>query len=157
MAAAGMSHSQLAAMLAVNGCLAHIAGGVRGAVPVEAVPVTELERNDIGLKQGGQTFFYPLPPEAGVFLDLNGAEASVWYNFGDIERGLAAVEQAMKQAYPRAKQLKDETHPTERGMRRRSYEVDLGNRRAALVALEYPDRGGPKHFAAHIVAQQRRG
>ncbi len=62
-----MTHSQLAATLFVDGCLANVAGAVRGAAPIEPVVLTELERNDIGLKQGGHTLFYPLPP-SGVFV-----------------------------------------------------------------------------------------
>jgi hypothetical protein len=154
MAASAMSHSQLATKLIVEGCLAHVAGDVQGKMPVVPIPLTMLERADIGLKQGGQTLFYPLPP-TGVFLDLSGAAATVWFTSDASDQALGALETAMKRAYPSAKQLKDEPHPTDARLRARSYQVDLGNSRMALVQVEYPNKGGVQ-FLTRVVGQVRR-
>lgn len=154
MAAGGYTHSQLAAKLVVEGCLAHVAGNVRGAMPIAPIPLTELERADIGLKQGGQTMFYPAPP-TGVFFDMSGAKAMVWFTEADSDRALAELETAMKRAYPKLKQLKDEAHPTDQRLRVRAYEVDFGNGRIALVNSEYPHRGAAL-FRTTVLAQARR-
>ena len=151
---AALSHSQLAATL-VEGCLANAAGAARGAAPIQPAVLTELERADIGLKQGGHTLFYPLPP-TGVFVDLAGAAATVWFNQADADRALDAVEQAMKRAFPRTRQLDDIAHPSDRGIRARGYEIDLGNGRMASVVIEYPERGAPPvRFSTRVLAQQR--
>lgn len=154
MAGPAMSYSQLATKLIVQGCMAHIAGAVQGKMPVAPVPLTELERVDIGLKQGGQTLFYPLPP-TGVFFDLHGPIATVWYMEADSDRALGALEAEMKRAYPKTQQLKDEPHPTDSRMRVRSYQVDFGNSRLALVEAEYPAKGAVR-FTTRVVAQARR-
>lgn len=154
MASSAMSHSQLATKLIVEGCLAHVAGDVQGKMPVIPIPLTMLERADIGLKQGGQTLFYPLPP-TGVFLDLNGATATVWFTSDASDQALGALETAMKRVYPSAKQLKDEPHPTDARLRTRTYQVELGNSRMALVQIEYPNKGGVQ-FLTRVVGQVRR-
>lgn len=152
---AALSHSQLAATLFVDGCLANAAGAARGAVPIQPAVLTELERADIGLKQGGQTLFYPLPP-TGVFVDLDGATATVWFNQADADRALDVVEQAMKRAYPRTRQLDDIAHPKDHGVRARGYDIDFGNGRMASVVIEYPERGAPPaRFSSRVLAQQR--
>ena len=43
MSAAGLTHSQVAVML-IDGALAHIAGNVRGEVPIKPEPVVDLDR-----------------------------------------------------------------------------------------------------------------
>jgi hypothetical protein len=157
MAGAGLTHSQLAAKLLVEGCLANIAGNVQGKMPVAPVPLTELERADIGLEQGGNTVFYPVLP-TGVFFDMHGAKAMVWFMEADSSQALDAFERAMKAKFSRVKQTKDGAHPTEKGMRTREYVVEFENsRRLAAIQAEYPDRGAPgKKFQVHILAQERR-
>ncbi len=152
----GASHSQVAAKLVAEGCLAHVAGAVQGKMGAQPIVLSELERADAGLSQGGNTMFYPIPP-TGVFLDLNGAQATVWFTQGDAGQALSAVESRIKQAYPRTKQLKDEAHPRDPEMRLRALEVDCGNARLALVEIEYPAPGKPANkFLTRVVAQQRR-
>jgi len=156
MAAAGLTHSQLATKLVLEGCLANIAGNVQGQMPMAPIPLTDLERADISLAQGGQTLFYPLAT-SGVFLDLHGPRATVWFTDADYDRALDAFEAAMKSAYPRTKQLKDSASPTDQDARLRSYEVDLGGSRLALVEAEYVKRGAAsKRFVVRVVAQARK-
>jgi hypothetical protein len=155
MAAAGFTHSQLAAKL-VEGCVAHIAGNVQGKMPVTPVPISELERADAGLKQGGQTLLYPVNKDGGVFLDLQGSTATIWYITGDFDRGLAALEGALKASGHSVKQLKDEAQSAPR-QRTRSYEVELGGGRMAHVIAEYAERGAqPERFLVRVVAQVRK-
>lgn len=157
MSAAGLTHSQLATKLVVEGSLANIAGNVQGKMPIEPIVLTELERSDIKLQQGGTTLFFPLPP-TGVFFDMHGAQATVWFTDADYQRGLQTLEAAMKAAFPKTKQLKDEASPTEKDVRVRSFEVDFGNKRLALVSAEYGGaRAESKRFIVRVVAQVRKG
>ncbi|MDZ4691223.1 hypothetical protein [Terricaulis sp.] len=157
MAAAGLTHSQLAAKLVVEGSLASIAGNVQGKMPIAPIVLSELERADIKLQQGGTTLFYPLPP-TGVFFDMHGAQAVVWFTEADYTRGLQTLEAAMKAAFPRTRQLSDEASPQEKDVRVRSFEVDFGNSRLALVNAEYGGaRAESKRFIVRIVAQVRKG
>ncbi|ANP46191.1 hypothetical protein [Candidatus Viadribacter manganicus] len=154
MPAASMTHSQLAALL-VEGCLGHIAGKVAGKMPVDAIPATGLERASVGLPQGGQTMFYPLGGDTGVYIDLSGAVATVWYMGGDYERGLTAVEDVLKRA--QGKQLKDDAGAAPK-QRVRSYQVELGGGRLAHVVIEYVERGAAQErFLVRVGAQVRRG
>ncbi|MBC7768961.1 MAG: hypothetical protein H7124_09250 [Phycisphaerales bacterium] len=157
MAVAGMTHSQLAAKLVVEGALANIAGNVQGKMPIESIVLSELERADIKLAQGGTTLFFPLPP-TGVFFDMHGPQASVWFTDADFTRGLDVLEAAMKKAFPKTKQLTDGASPTEKNIRLRSYEVDFGNRRLAHVEVEHAASSAQaKRFVVRVTAQARKG
>ncbi len=151
-----MSHSDLAAKLVVEGCLAMVAGTVQGKMPVEGIAVTELERSELGLRQGGRTAFYPLK-ESGVFIDLHGSSASVFYADHDCERALSALDAALKRAYPGAKQAKDTPHPRKRNHRFRSYEIDFGNGKLAVVEVDAPEAGAKRRkFIARIYPMARK-
>jgi hypothetical protein len=153
MAAAGLTNSQVAAKL-VEGCLAHIAGNVQGKMPISPAPVTELERASVGLKQTGQTMFYPLG-DSGVFIDLDGAIVTIWYVGGDYDRGLQALEGVLKAGH-KVKQLKDDAAGVPK-QRIRSYEVELGGKRLAHVVADYAERGAQQErFRVRIVAQVRK-
>lgn len=156
MAAAGLTHSQLATKLLVEGCLASIAGNVQGKMPVAPVVLTELQRADIGLAQGGHTLFYSVPP-SGVFFDLAGHKSTVWFTEADASAGLERFDAALKGAFKKVNQISDTAHPSEAKMRLRAYEVDFGNARLALIEVEYPERGAPpKKFVVRVIAQARR-
>lgn len=151
---AAITTTELAAKLLVEGCLAIVAGNVQGRMPIEPKTLSELERSELGLAQGGNTVFYPLPP-TGVFFDMNGAVGQVFFAGNDAERALDPVERAMKAAYPKTKQLKDESDDSDKTRRKRSYEVDFGNSRLALVEIFYPQRSG-RPFTARVTAQARK-
>lgn len=156
MTGAGMTHSQLAATL-IEGCLGHIAGNVRGKMPIEAVPATGLERADVGLAQGGQTLFYPLTSDTGVYVDLSGSVATVWFLGGDFERGLIALDDLLKRSGAKVKQLSDESGAAPK-RRVRAYQVELGGGRMAHVAAEYDERGAAQErFLVRVSAQVRKG
>ncbi len=156
MTGASMTHSQLAALL-IEGCLGHIAGNVRTKMPIEAVPVTGLERAEVGLAQGGQTLFYPLSSETGVYVDLAGSVATVWFLGGDFERGIGALDDLLKRSGVQVKQLSDETGAAPK-RRVRSYQVELGGGRLAHVVAEYDERGASQErFLVRVGAQVRKG
>lgn len=150
-----MSHSQLAAQI-VEGCITMVTGDVKGELPIEGIPLTELERADIGLAQGGQTAFYPLK-ESGVFLDMQRSTCSVFFADFDFDRALPAVESMLKRAYPGAKQIKDGPHPRMKDYRFRAYEIDLGGGKLALLELDVPEsRAEKRKFVARVDAQVRK-
>ncbi|MBI3438008.1 MAG: hypothetical protein HY054_05050 [Proteobacteria bacterium] len=151
-----ISASELAAKLVVDGCLATVAGAVQGTVPIEGMSVTELERAELGLAQGGKTVFYPLGKN-GVFLDLSGTSASVFYSDQDFDRALPALDAALKRAHPNAKQVKDTPHPRKKDYRFRSYEVDFGNGKLAVVEVDAAEKAAREHtFAVRIMPMARR-
>lgn len=149
---AQLTPSKLAVQL-VEGSLAHIAGRPHALPSIVPVEVTELERSSVGLSGGGQTMMYPLGP-VGVFIDLSGSVATIWFVGGDFDRGLDEFESMLKSQ--RAKRLKDEASPEAR-QRVRSYEVDLGGGRLAHVVVEYAERGAARErFVVRVGAQVRR-
>ena len=153
--ASELSHSELAATI-VEGCITMVAGDMQGALPIEGIPLSDLERADLGLAQGGRTAFYPLK-QSGVFLDLNRSTCSVFFADHDFDRALPAVEAALKRAYPRAKQVKDGPHPSLKDYRFRAYEIDLGGGKLALVELDVPGaNASQRKFVARVDAQARR-
>ena len=149
---AQLTPSKLAVQL-VEGSLAHIAGRTQAQPQILPIPVSDLERASVGLAPAGQTMMYPLGP-VGVFIDLSGSQATIWFVGGDFDRGLEEFETMLKSQ--RAKRLKDEAAPEAR-QRVRSYEVDLGGGRMAHVAVEYAERGAARErFLVRVGAQVRR-
>jgi hypothetical protein len=155
--AAGLTHSQFAAQL-VGRSLRHIAGKPLDERPaIKPVPVTDLERASVGLQQGGQTMYYPLNRDTGVYFDLAGSVATVWFVNNDFDRGVTALDEALKASGFKVKQLKDDSAGAPK-QRTRSYEVDLGDRRVAHVIADYAERGGqPERFLVRVGAQVRKG
>lgn len=152
MSAAGLTHSQVAVML-IDGALAHIAGNVQGKMPMKPEPVADIDRASVGLKQGGQTLLYRVAKD-GVFIDLTGAVATVWFVDADFDRALAATDALLKKY--RAKQASDEALELPK-QRRRVYEVDFGNGRLATLKIDYAERGAQnQRFRAVVGAFARK-
>lgn len=152
MAAAGLTHSQIAVML-IDGALAHIAGNVQGKMPFSPEHVHDIDRVNAGLKPGSQTLRYPIGND-GVFIDLNGPEVMVWFVGADFDRALAATDAALKKQ--RSKQISDEALEVPKH-RRRTYQVDFGGGRLAVVSIDYAERGAQlQRFRAHISALARK-
>jgi hypothetical protein len=151
----GQSHAQLAAALAVDGALATIAGGVEGTAPVKGMRLRPEERAKLAVDPGGTTMFYPIGI-GGVYLDLAGDKATVWFNDGDCEFGLPVFEEGLSLKYPNARQVEDVVNAKDGSMRSRSYEVELGSGRRAFIDVGYPaDATGTRQFAVRVFAQQR--
>jgi len=78
------------------------------------------------------------------------ARSTIWYTGADAAKALTPVENAVKRAYPNAKQAKDENDPREADMRVRTYDVKLPQGRLAIVQLSYPT---PQSRTPKLVAQ----
>jgi hypothetical protein len=151
-----LTHSELVAKLIVEASLDNIAGAAKGKFPIEGKPLSDQERAGLGRKPGGSTLFYPLG-ETGVFIDFHGAATTVWFQNADSTDTLTMVEQALKRAYPKAKQISDKAHASDQWSRERSYDVPLGGGRVAVVDLGYPAPGAAaRGFLARIVAYARK-
>lgn len=152
MSTAGLTHSQVAVML-IDGALAHIAGNVQGKMPMKPEPVADIDRASVGLRPGGQTLLYRVAKD-GVFVDLTGSMATIWFVDADFDRALAATDALVKKY--RSKQVKDEALEVPKH-RRRVYEVDFGNGRLATVNVEYAERGAdPQRFRVIVAAFARK-
>jgi hypothetical protein len=152
----GPTHSEIAAKLVVEGCLGMIAGTVAGRMPITPMVVTELERSDLGLPQGGKTLFYPLS-ESGVFFDMHQSTGTVFFADHDFDRALPAIEGALKRSYPNARQIKTGPHPRKKAFLFRAYEIDLGKGRIALLEIDAPESSAKRRkFVARVIAQARK-
>lgn len=157
MSQSSISYSQLAATLAVDGAISMIAGTTQGKAPVESVTLSPEERIKLGVGPAGATLFFPAggPKEDGVFFDLNGDKATLWYNGGDCEVGMQALEAALKKAHPTARYLGEAKNVKEPTMLTRVYEVALGDGKSAVIEASFPgSTGGKRQFAVRIFAKQ---
>jgi hypothetical protein len=152
MADVKFTHAQLAAKLIVEGSLDKIAGRAKEKFPVQSVPLNDEQRASFGREPGGTTLFYPVDSN-GVFIDFHGAATTVWYGDADASEALKLLEKALKKAYPKARQKEDKPHTEHKDTRQRSYDVPLGEGRAAVVDVAYPAPGvAPRKFLVRILA-----
>jgi len=142
-------HSEVVAQLLVEAAIAGIAGTVRGKFPIAPVILNAQQCGELGLPPGSNTMFYPLD-KTGVFYDVDEARSTIWFSGADATKALPTVENAVKRAYPNAKQAKDEDDPREADMRVRTYDVKLPQGRLAIVQLSYPT---PQSRTPKFVAQ----
>ncbi|MFT3728690.1 MAG: hypothetical protein QM759_12770 [Terricaulis sp.] len=150
------SKSEIAAKLVVEAAVGAIAGTVRGQLGIAPVVLSERQCAELGLPPGSNTMFYPVD-DSGVFFDVDDARMTIWYSGPDAQRGLNAVETALKRAYPQAKQAKDEPDTREPSLRVRSYDVRFNNGRLATIDIGYPPTGGRvDKFVAQVVGMERK-
>jgi len=149
------TQSEFIAKLIVEGSLDRLAGKAEGKFEVEGVRLSDEQRAGMGRAKGGSTIYYGVG-ESGVFIDFHGEATTVWFAEGDSTDALKLFEQALKKAYPKFKQQEDKPHPTDQWTRQRSYDVPLGNDRAAVVDVAYPAPGAePRGFLARVLAYGR--
>jgi hypothetical protein len=152
MAAIGLSPSELAARLVIEGSLDKIAGKATGKFPIEGVRLTDAQRAELGRQAGGNTLLYSIGASS-VFIDFQDAATTVWFTDADSTNAMRALEKALKSAYPKSAQKQDKPHDTAQGLRFRSYDVPLGADRAATVDVAYPAPKSTTHrFVVRIVA-----
>ena len=142
-------HSEVVAQLLVEAAIAGIAGTVPGKFPIAPVILNAQQCGELGLPPGSNTMFYPLD-KSGVFYDVQESCSTIWYSGADAPKALSTVENAVKRAYPSAKQAKDEDDPREADMRVRTYEMTLPQERLAIVQRSYPT---PQARTPKFVAQ----
>ena len=150
------TRAALLSALVIDGALATVGGTVRGKAPVEPVVLSPEEHQRIGVPADRLVLFYPAEDD-GVFFDVGGSTATIYFRGGDCGSALQVFEQALKRAYPSAKQLDDAVNALSPEMRSRAYEVDLGQNKLAVVDVAYPAPGkSGRQFAVRVFAHQRR-
>jgi hypothetical protein len=150
------TQSEIAAKLIVEAAVGAIAGDVRGQLGIAPVVLSERQCAELGLPPGSNTMYYPTG-DSGVFFDVDEARMTIWYSGSEASRGLAAVEAALKRAYPQAKQAKDEPDTREPELRVRSYDVRFENGRLATIDIGYPPAGvRAGKFVTQVVGMERK-
>lgn len=154
-----LSPSHLAAKLVVEGSLDVIAAKPGAQFPMPGgLRLSEARRAELARPPGGGTVFYPVEPgqtaqQKGVFVDFQDDATTVWFTDPDSKNALTILEKAIKSAYPKIKQQSDKPHPTEQGLRHRSYDVALNKERAVVLDVAYPASGKKaERFVVRIAA-----
>jgi hypothetical protein len=151
------SFGELAVSLIVGRCIPAIGGGSPSErVAVNPLPLSEDERDRLGLKTPSATFIYPVG-ESGVVLDLTPSMATVMFRSGDCTAANAILERELLKRFPSMQQRSDGPHPVEGGMRARIYQLDLSGGRRAVVETAYPEAGasgGALRFVCRVHALQ---
>ncbi len=132
--------SQLAAVLVTDFCVPTVKGEGEKEIPVEGVELLPEQRQRLGLPADGLMVAYDLG-EAQVFLHMLGPTATVLYTRGDVNKGMSAVDSALKKAHPSLKQQRDIDHPRGGKKRLRVYAGDLAPGRHCTVEVDYPASG----------------
>ncbi len=153
---------ELAAKLIVEGSLDVIAGKPGAQFPMPGgLALSKARRAELGRPPGGGTVFYSVEPvepgepagDKGVFVDFQDNATTVWFTDPDSKNALSILEKAIKRAYPKIKQQSDKPHPTEQGVRHRSYDVALNAERAVVLDVAYPtSKQAEERFVVRIAA-----
>lgn len=151
MSASPKTASQLTATLVVDTCVPIVKDDWKKEVPVPGVELTTPQRHDMGMPLDGVVMAYDLG-ESQVFMHFLGPTATIWYTRGDTDKGLAAVDSALKKTFPVLKQKLDIEHPKAAKQRLRVYEGNLTAERHCTVEIDYSVSGGPKRFAVRVSA-----
>lgn len=152
---AKLTHSEVAAKLAIEGAVAAIGGTVKGTIGLTPTMLSEQEKADMGWPYIGDTLFYPVD-SSGVFFNTDGAFTTIWFVGGDFDKGLATLDKLLMQKYPDAKRVKDEPHAEHPGNNLRTYDIRLASNHLAIVDTVYAtNRTNEKRFMIRITAMAR--
>jgi hypothetical protein len=116
--------SALASLIVVDGAIPSVIApqSIAGQIPVEARTLAAHERENAGLSDPGVTLAYKMG-RTEVFLDLGGAHATVWFQGGDSKTAIGVFEAALKQRFPQAHYLGQESNVGDPGMIVRQWRV----------------------------------
>jgi hypothetical protein len=152
---AALTHAELAIKLVVEGGLRIAQGKNPSEMPVKAVPLTAEEREKAGANPEALVVFYPVG-DTGVFMQMHGNHMRVWYAGEDCDGVVAALEQAIRRAYPEATFLDDQPHMVAHGTNVRLYRVPLDAKHFANVEATFPiDRRVTQRFTVRIHTMER--
>lgn len=149
-----LTHADLAAKLVAEGALAISQGRQPAKMPVEAVVLSAEERKRIAANPGEFAVFYPVG-ESGVFLELGGSIARVWYEGVDAVGAIDTLDRALSKV--KVSRLSDSAHEKLKGMKRREYRVELDAKRFVKLSVTYPANKKVKQaFVVQLFAQEQR-
>ena len=149
-----LTHAEFAAKLVVEGCVPIVEGKTPGKMPIEALPLDEATKAKVGANPGSLAVFYPLG-ETGVFMQMHGSNARVWYTDVNTDGALETLERALLAAYPQATFNAESAHPTA-GMSVRLYRIEFAGKHFADIEATYPITTGVRQqFVVRVHANQR--
>jgi hypothetical protein len=150
-----LTHAQFVAKLVTEGCLRIAQGKLPEKMPVEAVILTPEQKQKAGAHPQALAVFYPLG-ETGVFMQMRGSQARVWYNGENCDDAVATLEQAIQRAFPAATFVDQQTHPDGAHINVRLYRVPITEGRFIDVETTYPIERGPRQqFVVRLHAKER--
>lgn len=151
---AELTHAELAAQLVADGALAIAQGKLPAKMPVEALVLSDKERARIAAKAGELAVFYPVG-ETGVFLEMGGPIARVWYEGIDATGAIDTLDRALKKS--KASKTSEGPHPELKGMKVRQYRVALDAKRFVDIKATYSVAKSVKQaFIVQLFAQEKR-
>jgi len=151
---AELTHAELTAKLVAEGCLNIVQGRMPAQMPVQALPLPEVEKKQAGANPDALVVFYPVG-ETGVFFQMDGHQARVWYKGVNTEGAVATLERAILAAHPNAKFIQHSPHPTQ-GTGVRLYRLDVDPKHFAVIEATFPiDRTLPQKFSVRVYAEER--
>lgn len=153
--AAPLTHQELAIKLVVEGALRVVTGKTPSEMPVQALPLTDAEKEKAGANPKALVVFYPAG-DTGVFMQMLGHQARVWFIGVDCDGVVAKLEQAINQAYPGSTFNDEKPHMFAPKTNVRLYQVPVDDKRFAQIEATYPiDREARQQFAVRIYALER--
>jgi hypothetical protein len=153
--AAALTHQDMAIKLVVEGALRIVRGQKPAQMPIEALPLTDEEKEKAGANPKALVVFYPVG-DTGVFLQMLGHQARVWFTGADCDGVVAKLEQAINTAYPGSTFNEEKPHMFAPKTNVRLYNVPVDDKRFATVEATYPiDREAKQQFAVRVYALER--
>jgi hypothetical protein len=155
MAQPGLTHADLAIKLVVDGALRMAQGKDPAQMPVTGMPLDKAQKAKAGAAPGALAVLYPVG-EDGVFMQMHGNHFRVWYAGQNCDGVVAALEQAIKRAFPKATFRDEQPHPEVRGFNQRFYDVPFDAKHFASVEATYPiDRTIAQRFVVRVHMLER--
>jgi hypothetical protein len=152
---AELTHAELAAKLVAEGFLNIVQGRLPAQIPVPALPLENAEEKRLaGASPTALVVHYPVG-ESGVFLQMDGHQARVWYHSVDTDGAVATLEKAIIAAHPNAKFVQHAPHSVT-GMGVRVYRLEVDAKRFATIEATFPiDRTLQQRFSVRVFTQER--
>lgn len=147
-----------AVRILVKGCLPVIYGGQQGIAQFPGRELSPEERDSIGLPNQGRTYLYAVG-DVGVHVDLDGANATIWFAGADSEDAIVYLRESLNAAYPGVVVQSDDPHRKFAGYRICSLFCELPNDRGCGIEVVYPVRGEKREsdsFVMRVTAAARR-
>lgn len=149
-----LTHAEFAAKLVVDGCVPIVEGKTPGKMPIEGMPLDDAAKAAADAHPGSLAVFYPVG-DSGVFMQMHGSNARVWYKGVSTDGALETLEKAIQRAYPQAV-FRSQVEHTLPGMSVRLYRIEFGGKHFADIEASYPTTlDVPQQFVVRVHARER--